>query len=105
MEVGEQGARRVEVGWPSREGARPRWLAGVGEHRRRKATCTVASSGDELTARGGRGRRGSAVGEGELVGAAAPFIEEEREGERALGREKKRPAITTPLMAINGGLH
>jgi hypothetical protein len=56
----------------------------------------------------GEGRKrmaGLAVGEGELVGAAAPFIEEEREGERALGREKKRPAIATPLMAINGGLH
>jgi hypothetical protein len=64
-----------------------------------------ASSDDELMARRGRGLRGLAVGEVELMGAAGPFIEEEREGERAPGRENKRPAITTPLMAINGGLH
>jgi hypothetical protein len=35
-----------------------------------------------------------------------PFIERGREREReASGMEEKRPAITTPLMAINGGLH
>jgi hypothetical protein len=33
---------------------------------------------------------GSVVVEGELVGAAVLFIEEEREGERAPGREKKQ---------------
>jgi hypothetical protein len=62
--------------------------------------CMVASSGE-----GRKRTTGSAVGEGELVGAAAPFIEEEREGERAPGTDKKRPTITTSLMAINGGLH
>jgi hypothetical protein len=46
--------------------------------------------------------RDGEFGEGELLGAAVQFIEEEREGERAPGREKKQPA-STPLMAINGG--
>jgi hypothetical protein len=46
--------------------------------------------------------RDGEFGVGELLGAAIQFIEEEREGERAPGREKKQPA-STPLMAINGG--
>jgi hypothetical protein len=46
--------------------------------------------------------RDGEFGEGELLGAVVQFIEEEREGERAPGREKKQPA-STPLMAINGG--
>jgi hypothetical protein len=49
----------------------------------------TASSDDELTARE-EGMVGSVVVEGELVGAAVLFIEEEREGERAPGREKKQ---------------
>jgi hypothetical protein len=56
----------------------------------------------------GEGRKrtaGLAVEEGELAGTTAPFIEEEREGERAPGREKKQSAITTSLMSINGGIH
>jgi hypothetical protein len=40
----------------------------VGELRRRTAMCAVASSGDELTARGGRGQSGSIAGEGEEQG-------------------------------------
>jgi hypothetical protein len=45
-------------------------------------------------------------GGGEGRARLGPFIERGREREReASGMEEKRPAITTPLMAINGGLH
>jgi hypothetical protein len=57
---------------------RPRWSAGVGELRRRMAMGTVASCGGELTVRGGRGRSGSASGEGEEQGHPPVFIERER---------------------------
>jgi hypothetical protein len=67
----------------SREGERPRWSTGVGELRRQTAMGTVASFGGELTARGGIGWSGSAVGEGEEQGHPPVFIEGEGRGEGA----------------------
>jgi hypothetical protein len=59
-----------------------------------------------LLLNGGAGR-GEKQGEvwvwGESSGSADPFIE--RGGMEEAPRERKWPAITTPLMAINGGLH
>jgi hypothetical protein len=64
-----EGRARSRTGMARHWVAGPAWASsGVGELRRRTVMGTVASSGSELTTRGGRGRRGSAAGEGEEQG-------------------------------------
>jgi hypothetical protein len=87
---GSKGADGV-VGW---HGLAPAWASSSDERR-----CARWQAPATNSRRGRKRMAGSAVGEGEHVGAAVLFIEE-REGERAPGRENKQ---SVGFKAINGG--